>query len=317
MPLFPEDVAAWSVGRLEGLVREARTLPPRSFEEHLLADPRQGARRLGERVAGLRRDRRRENARWRRFTQLERDWSKRVEGPVAGVDEAGMGPLAGPIVAAAAMLPPELRLLPLDDSKKLKPEEREELAGQLREKSDWAIGLAEVDEIAMLNPHHAGLLAMRRAVEGLSREPAALLVDARTVPEVAMPQEGLIKGDAKCACIAAASVLAKVHRDGLMEELGRRHPGYGFEKHRGYGTAEHLEALARLGPSPIHRVGYLPVAEAGGGTSALRELRAALSAAKDLGALEKVAGTDNAHKILRLAIHGNPRFEATLCNRIK
>ncbi|HYB13605.1 MAG TPA: ribonuclease HII [Myxococcota bacterium] len=185
---------------------------------------------------------------------------------VAGVDEAGMGPLAGPVVAAAVVLPERPHLRGLDDSKRLAPCTRARLAEAIRRQ---ALGfcLAEVwpEEIDRMNIYRAGLEAMRRVVAGLFALAPRLavdhvLVDARTIPGLAVPQTRLIHGDALDASIAAASILAKTHRDALMEAQEALHPGYGFAAHKGYATAQHLAALRRLGPCPIHRRSFAPVA---------------------------------------------------------
>ena len=190
------------------------------------------------------------------------------QGPVAGIDEAGRGPWAGPVVAAAVIL--DEKTLPkdiarqLDDSKRLSRSARERLAREIeRVAIDRAIGQAEPDEIDRVNIYQAGLLAMRRAVLALGAPVDALLVDARRVPGIACHQESIVGGDSRVAAIAAASIIAKVHRDAHMAELDRHHPGYGFARHAGYGTPEHLEALAALGPSPIHRHSFEPVRRCG------------------------------------------------------
>jgi len=182
---------------------------------------------------------------------------------IAGVDEAGIGPLAGPVVAAAVILPFGCKIKGLDDSKKIsrlsKREELEEIIK--KESSGWAIGHAEVEEIDRLNIYHAGLLAMRRAVEGLNIRPDFLLVDARAIPEISCPQRGIIHGDALSMSIAAASILAKTCRDRYMLEMDALYPEYGFAAHKGYPTSKHLFALRTIGPSPIHRRSYAPVRE--------------------------------------------------------
>jgi ribonuclease HII len=181
---------------------------------------------------------------------------------VAGVDEAGMGPLAGPVVAAAVILPPELRPRGLDDSKQLDEPARDRLAAEVKAGAvAWAVGLASPEEVDRLNVYQAGLLAMRRAVDGLGVAPQHLLVDARRLPGLAIPQQGIVKGDARSLSIAAASVVAKTTRDALMVEAETRFPGYGFARHKGYCAPEHLEALRRLGACPIHRRSYAPVRE--------------------------------------------------------
>jgi len=179
---------------------------------------------------------------------------------IAGVDEVGLGPLAGPAVAAAVVLPAGARLPGLNDSKKLKSGQREALDRLIRRR---AIALS-IDTVAPELIDQQGLirarqLAMKRAVEGLSTAAEYLLVDAWDVPEVAVPQMCVIKGDAECASIMAASVVAKVYRDRLMIEYDRQYPGYGFALHKGYATAAHKQALRQLGPSPIHRMSWAPI----------------------------------------------------------
>jgi ribonuclease HII len=165
-----------------------------------------------------------------------------------------MGPLAGPVVAAAVVFPPGLGLSGVDDSKRLTAAQRERLALDIRGVA-LAFAVAEVApaEIDALNVYRAGLEAMRRAVLRLEPSPDLVLVDARQIPGLAVPQETLVKGDARCHAIAAASILAKTRRDALMVELDARYPGYGFAEHKGYATAVHRAALKRLGPTPIHR----------------------------------------------------------------
>jgi ribonuclease HII len=164
---------------------------------------------------------------------------------VAGVDEAGMAPLAGPVVAGAVILPQNYKLRGLNDSKKiLDPEKRDELAAQIKQDAFcWSVGFAEVEEIDKINIYHAGLLAMQRAVAGLSSQPDFILVDARKIPNCTTPQRGIIRGDALSASIAAASIIAKTTRDAHMLELDRLYSGYGLASHKGYPTPEHCRAL--------------------------------------------------------------------------
>ena len=179
-----------------------------------------------------------------------------LPGPqwIAGVDEAGRGPLAGPVVAAAVILDPDHPITGLADSKVLTAGQREELAAQIRELAlCWALGKAEVEEIDRLNILRATLLAMRRAVEGLSRQPAMVLVDGTHTPDIACPSRAIVRGDATVAAISAASILAKVARDQEMLRLDNCYPGYGFARHKGYPTRAHIDALERLGVCPIHR----------------------------------------------------------------
>ena len=179
---------------------------------------------------------------------------------VAGVDEVGRGPLAGPVVAAAVILDPSRPLDGLADSKQINEGRRERLAELLREQAlAWALGRAEVWEIDKMNILQASLLAMRRAVEGLSPCPCHVLVDGNRCPVLDVPVQAVVKGDSKVKAISAASILAKVARDREMRELDALYPGYGFARHKGYPTAEHLASLRRLGASPIHRTSFAPV----------------------------------------------------------
>ena len=180
---------------------------------------------------------------------------------IAGVDEAGRGPLAGPVVAAAVILDPDQPIAGLADSKKLSPIRREQLAVEIRAKSlAWALGRAEVAEIDRLNILQASLLAMQRAVTALSIVPEQALVDGNRCPRLACPCQAIVKGDATVPAISAASILAKVARDAELRELHERYPRYGFARHKGYPTAAHLDALHRFGPCPELRRSFAPVA---------------------------------------------------------
>ena len=184
------------------------------------------------------------------------------EGLICGVDEAGRGPLAGPVVAAAVILDPRQPIDGLNDSKKLTAARRETLAVEIREKAlAWAVAEASVEEIDRLNILQASLLAMQRAVSGLSLVPEKALVDGNKCPVLACPVEAIVGGDGKLAAIAAASILAKTVRDAQMQELHVLYPQYGFDRHKGYPTALHLAALREHGISPVHRRSYGPVAQ--------------------------------------------------------
>jgi ribonuclease HII len=182
---------------------------------------------------------------------------------IAGVDEVGRGPLAGPVVAAAAILPPDFSLAGLTDSKKLRPASRQELADCLRTDSRvyWALGRAEVEEIDRLNILRASQEAMRRAILALPVAADFALIDGLPVRPFPLPAEALVKGDGLSLSIAAASVLAKVARDAEMLALDAEFPHYGFAAHKGYGTAAHLQALQTYGPCPHHRRSFAPVAQ--------------------------------------------------------
>jgi len=182
---------------------------------------------------------------------------------VAGVDEAGVGPMAGPVVAAAVIFAPETFIRGVHDSKQLTPEKREELFPVIQQHAHcFGIGVAEVEEIDRRNIYHATMAALLRAVQALAREPQHVLVDGRRIPGLEIPQTRIVGGDRKSFCIAAASIIAKVTRDRLMRDYDVSYPDYGFAQHKGYCTAEHLSAVERLGPSPIHRTSFSPVAMA-------------------------------------------------------
>ncbi|MGE6759168.1 ribonuclease HII [Corallococcus sp. AB049A] len=259
-----QALLACSVTELTGrFVTQAQPIP-QGLLEALEADPRQGAQALAKRLRSRQEKNRAEGQRLRHLLKFETELWEQGLLHVAGVDEAGMAPLAGPVVAAAAILPRGYKLKGLDDSKKiLDPDKREALAEALkRDVVAWAVGRAEVEEIDQLNIYHAGLLAMRRAVEGLGLKPDYVLVDARTIPQCPSPQRGIIKGDSLSLSIAAASVLAKTTRDRQMAELDARYPGYGLAAHKGYPTAQHVQAIQALGVLPIHRRSFGPVREA-------------------------------------------------------
>jgi ribonuclease HII len=196
-----------------------------------------------------------------------------VPGLVAGVDEAGRGPLAGPVVAAAVILDDRAPIRGLADSKQLTALRRERLYDEIRAKAlCCSVAMASVEEIDRLNILQATLLAMQRAVQGLRLKPAKALVDGNRLPPLDVLAEAIVSGDALVPCISAASILAKVSRDRLLVELHQRHPEYGFDRHKGYGTAEHLLALQRHGALAVHRRSFAPVARAlqgaAGGTAA-------------------------------------------------
>jgi ribonuclease HII len=257
------DVSRTPLDELRELLGDpTRRRAPDALLDALRRDRRAGARDLADRWLRRRAAHREERRRVRRLFARRRALLRDGARHVAGVDEAGMGPLAGPIVACAVILGPRPDLPGLDDSKRMTRLARERLDASIREQA-VAIALAEVwpEEIARLNVYRAGVEAMRRAVTALPEPPDHVLVDARTIPDLAPPQTALVHGDASDGSIAAASVLAKVRRDAIMAELAERHPGYGFERHMGYATAEHLAALRRLGPSPVHRPSFAPVSQ--------------------------------------------------------
>ncbi|MBP3936920.1 MAG: ribonuclease HII [Clostridia bacterium] len=195
------------------------------------------------------------------MTIWEFDAAVRAEGYpiIAGIDEAGRGPLCGPVCAAAVILPPDLEIAGINDSKKLTEKKREELFDQITSQAiAYGIGFAEVEEIEEMNILNATYLAMCRAARQLSETPALVLVDGNRTPNgLELPSRTVVKGDAKSASIAAASILAKVSRDRLLLEMDKQYPEYGFAQHKGYGTAAHYEALRKYGPCPAHRMSFL------------------------------------------------------------
>ena len=180
-------------------------------------------------------------------------------GPVAGIDEAGRGPWAGPVVAAAVVLDPERIPTGIDDSKALGEDDREALFARITATAAGGVGIADVGRIDRDNILEATLWAMAQALAALPGRPGLALIDGNKLPHLPCPARAIVRGDSKCLSIAAASIVAKVTRDRLMVEMGRDYPGYGFERHKGYGTAEHQRALARLGVTAHHRRSFKPI----------------------------------------------------------
>lgn len=252
-----------SLVALKERVAQGKRLPPGVLEQ-LSLDTRAGAQALVKTIKGKQSANRAEGQRLRTMLRFENELYQQGLNHIAGVDEAGMGPMAGPVVAAACILPKGFKLKGLDDSKKILDEAfREELCAIIkRDAVCWATGWASVDEIDTVNIYHAGLLAMHRAVVGLSVKPQFCLVDARTVPNIDIRQRGIIKGDALSLSIAAASIIAKTTRDAHMRQLDLKYPGYGFSEHKGYSTPVHQAAVDKLGVCPEHRRSFNRVKKA-------------------------------------------------------
>ena len=252
LPLSYAEIRARYVDRQRPL--------PLSIERALRSDARPSAKAILAAVDRRRRDHRAEGQRLRGILRYERElWESGIVH-VAGIDEAGMSPLAGPVAAAAVVFPPGFRLPGVDDSKKLDAKERERLAPAIRESAiAWAIAFAEADEIDRINIYWAGLLAMLRAVEALRVVPEHLLIDGRKLRDSAIAQQRIDKGDEKSLSIAAASILAKTARDARMLEYDARFPAYGFAQHKGYPVRAHVENLRRHGACAIHRQSFAPV----------------------------------------------------------
>lgn len=256
--------AVRKTAEIEKLLQETldagRTLENKILAE-LAVDRRASVQRLLRRYE-------KELAERQRLKELYRyEYEAQQEGAayIAGVDEAGRGPLAGPVVVAAAILPVGLYIPKLNDSKKISAKVRDELFDIIKEKAiAWAVAVVDEKIIDRDNIYRATVGGMYEAIGKLDPQPQKVLVDAVPLDRLTMPSLSLIKGDAKSASIAAASVLAKVTRDRLMEEYDREYPEYGFARHKGYGTADHLAALKKFGPCPIHRRSFAPVSESEG-----------------------------------------------------
>ena len=258
------SIAELTVAQVESLLAECQ-----GGDEGLWAlleqDHRAGVRRLAIRARLLHRRQEAEMARMERLSEIEhRLWSQGLR-LIAGVDEVGRGCLAGPVVAAAVILAPDTTIPGLDDSKVLTADRRTRFRKVIVDRalavSLGAVPAPEIDRINILQASHK---AMRQALEGLAVEPERVLVDGHRVPGSRFMESAIVAGDARSISIAAASVVAKVHRDALLVGLDEVYPGYGLARHKGYGSAEHLEALQALGPSPIHRRSFRPVAQAMG-----------------------------------------------------
>ena len=258
-----ESLIRKSIPELKELFIDRGRPVPKGLVEALEIDTRQGAHQLAKRIRQRRRSNRAEGQRLHFLLRYEIELWTQGFNLIAGVDEAGMAPLAGPVVAGAVILPQHYKLRGLDDSKKILDEtKREDLAAQIKQDAmTWSVGFAEVEEIDRINIYHAGLLAMQRAVGGLKCAPDFVLVDARRIPNCAVPQRGIIRGDTLSASIAAASIIAKTTRDAHMLELDRTYNGYGFASHKGYPTPEHCRTLKELGALPIHRRSFARVRE--------------------------------------------------------
>jgi len=259
------DLQGLSVTAVRAMLEPMETVPEELLKA-LLDDPRKQVRGIGEALRRRLEQEAEELEEQKRMLELERRYHARGLVRVAGVDEVGRGPLAGPVVAAAVIFDPQGEYPRARDSKKLSPEKREELFKQIQ-KSALAVGIGRVEhgEIDRINIYNASLLAMYRAVENLKVKPDAVLVDGMMVLRLAreIPQEALVSGDCRCLSIAAASIVAKVARDRMMRDYDLTYPGYGFARHKGYPTTEHFRALKVLGPCPIHRKSFAAVAGCG------------------------------------------------------
>lgn len=247
-----------SCAQIKGEIEKINVDDYIEYIDILRRDSRKGVQKLAQSMA-KKLDRLR--AEKERINWLKRNETALCAGgymAIGGVDEAGRGPLAGPVAAAVVIFDKDIYIEGIDDSKKLSEKKRERIFEEIKEKAvDYSIGLADNVEIDRYNILNATKLAVKRAIEGLGQSPDYLLLDALNLPELNIPQKSIIKGDSNSISIAAASVLAKVTRDRMMVESSKLYPGYGFEKHKGYGTKEHYEAIKKLGITPMHRRSFL------------------------------------------------------------
>lgn len=258
------DLQRYTLAEIKKIIERAERVSGQ-FLTAMKNDSRAGVRRLYRRWQKQQKLLQEELLRQEGLRSFEEKLYKMGFSCVAGVDEAGRGPLAGPVFAAAVVLPRSACLPGLNDSKKVSRLKRERLFAQIKQIAyTWAVGAATVKEINQLNILHATFLAMRRAISGLKRKPDCILVDGFAIPGLSMQQKPLVGGDGLSASIAAASILAKVSRDRVMEAYHKKYPQYGFNRHCGYPTKEHLKALEIFGPCPIHRKDFEPVKKLSG-----------------------------------------------------
>lgn len=248
-----------SVKSIREIKEELKQIPPERLPEYLALyrdDGRKGVQDVLKTQENRLKKYEAELARIQTLIFFEKKYEEYTY--ICGIDEVGRGPLAGPVVAGAVILPKDCRILYINDSKKLSAKKREELSEEIHQKAvAIGIGLSTQERIDEINILQATYEAMRKAIRALSVAPSLLLNDAVTIPQVDIPQVGIVKGDARSVSIAAASIVAKVYRDRMMEEYDKMYPGYGFASNKGYGSREHVEALHRLGPCPIHRRSFL------------------------------------------------------------
>ncbi len=255
------DIGSMSLSEIRRALSELSPPYPARLLDALERDGRAGARQL---LKGLESRQRADERRKRRVEHMLRHerWAY-ADGfrVVAGVDEVGRGPLAGPVVASAVVLPPSMQPVEINDSKLLTDAQRRKALNIIAGVADIGVGVVSVEEIDRTNIHKANLLAMELAIEDLPRAPDLVLVDGRPAAGLKIPQRAIVKGDKLSMSIAAASIVAKVVRDQMMLEFDKKYPQYGFAKHKGYATSEHLASIRKFGVSPIHRRSFAPVRE--------------------------------------------------------
>ncbi|MDQ0339250.1 ribonuclease HII [Caldalkalibacillus uzonensis] len=251
------DTSKMTVSQLKEWMRQAKRQEVEAVLPFLEQDKRKGIRQLASQWLRQEELNRHKEARWERLIAMEQKLREQGYTAIAGVDEVGRGPLAGPVVAAAVILPAQIRLLELNDSKQLSASLREELAVEIKAQAvAYHVAFVDAEEIDRINVYQASKKAMTLAVQGLCHAPDYVLLDAMTIP-LHISQRSIVKGDSRSASIAAASVLAKVERDTWMKQQAVRYPQYGFERNMGYGTKEHWQAIHTYGLTPLHRRSFI------------------------------------------------------------
>ena len=296
---MPRDAHQLSIKNIQERYSNPDVIVSHQMLLRLRRDSRPGARKLYEVLLRRSEEQSNENRRLEAMLHFERVLWKAGIARIAGVDEVGIGPLAGPVVAAAVVFPPGTTIEGINDSKLIDAPTRERLDVEIRLKaSGIGIGVAEIEEIDRINIYHAGLRAMQLAIAALPEVPQHVLVDSRTIPDIQAPQNSFDKGDGINFSIAAASIIAKVYRDRLMTEVDSVYPGYGFAEHKGYATPVHQAAIRKLGPCPIHRKSFDYIRELCGLYSStyygLKDEGSKISSRTELLAWEKRARTAKA-----------------------
>ncbi len=256
-----ENLHSMSVPEIRQAALQLGPPYPRKLLDALGEDKRVGVQRVLEDLCSRQRLHGRQKRRIQDMLRYEREAQDEGYAVIAGVDEVGRGPLAGPVVAAAVILPPDVRWADVNDSKLLTDERRREALTLISAAARIGVGVVSVEEIERINIHRASLLAFKLAIEDLDRVPDMALIDGRHKTTLDIPQRAIVKGDRSSLSIAAASIVAKVTRDEMMLEYDRRYPEYGFAKHKGYGTPEHLAMIRKFGICPIHRRSFAGVRE--------------------------------------------------------
>ena len=284
------DIAALSISEIQARLKE--TVPDDALIAALEADSRVGVRKLAEKIHRARARHHRELARLDALLAIEREIRASGKTVVCGVDEAGRGPLAGPVVAAAVILSPDFMVEGIDDSKKLLEHRREELFERITEAAeDWGVGIVSHDEIDETNILEAAMRAMRDAVAGLKTKPDIVLVDGNRAPGSPCEERVIVDGDARCLSIAAASIVAKVVRDRMMRDLDTVFPEYGFARHKGYGAPVHIDAIRRHGPCDIHRISFKIVPDVAPAGTVAKVMRKRIENASDRASFDRVVAT--------------------------